>query len=366
MTTKPDNQPDISILIPAYNKEKHILRAIRSALEQNGADVEVVVVDDCSTDRTVELVKEQALHDPRLHLLVHTENRGTLISRLDAFKASTGKYILCLDADDTLDAETAELVLAAAEKEQADLVGFGARLHGSKGGLGTVEAVKHVLAGKNIFDAAFRDHLYNWSLCLKLIRRDLFARAAAEAEEFYCVSAEDFYFYSVLSTLAERLVMTGRVLYNYWIEEGLTGECSPESFRRFATMLDAVSAIRRFLEKKKMLESCHTAFEAREREHFYLLLKRFPGTADALALMMGKYDQETIRKYLTEYYSKEYADQSIESLKTHTGLPVLPEPRIKENGGRLKKLAEALIPPETGLWILLKRISDRLRWRKYS
>lgn len=362
---RPNHLPDISILIPACNKEKFILRSLHSALEQTGPNVEVIVADDASSDRTGELVRELAEKDPRVRLVTHRENRGTLITRMDAFKASTGKYILCLDADDTLDAETAELVLATAEKEQADLVGFGARLLRGKACAGTVDAVRHTLTGRNIFDAAFRDHLYNWSVCLKLIRRDLFAKAVSEMEEFYCVSAEDFYFYTVLSRFAKKLVMTGRVLYNYWIDEGLTGECSPGSFERFATMLDALTAVRRFLDRQGMMGSCLQAFETREREHFYLLLKRFPGTAAALTVMTEKYEPAAVWKYLSEYFSPEYAEQAKNAGETHAGLPPLPKQKVKEEQGRIKRLVESLIPPETGLWFLLKRGTDWFRWRKY-
>ena len=362
---KPNSQPDISILIPACNKEKTILRSLHSALEQTVTNVEVIVADDASSDRTGELVRELAEKDSRVRLVTHGENRGTLITRMDAFKVSSGKYILCLDADDTLDAETAELVLTAAEKGQADLVGFGARLLHGKTCSGTVDAVRCTLTGPAVFDAMFRDHLYNWSVCLKLIRRDLFAKAVSEAEEFYCVSAEDFYFYTVLSCFAKRLFMTGRVLYNYWIEEGLTGECSPESFGRFATMLDALTAVRRFLEKQGMMESCRQAFEMREREHFFLLLKRFPGTAAALTFMTEKYEPESIRKYLSEYYSPEYAGQAMAAWENHAGLPPRPNRRINNERGRIKRLVESLIPPEGCLWFLLKRGADWFRWRKY-
>ena len=142
---KTDSQPDISILIPACNKEKSILRSLHSALEQTGTNVEVIVADDASSDRTGELVRALAEKDSRIRLVTHRENRGTLISRMDAFKASTGKYILCLDADDTLDPGAAELVLETAEKEQADLVGFGARLYHGTACAGAVDAVRRIL-----------------------------------------------------------------------------------------------------------------------------------------------------------------------------------------------------------------------------
>ena len=125
--------PAVSVLIPAYNKERHIERAVRSVLNQSLHDLEVVITDDASTDRTSEIIGKLAESDSRIRIVTHSENCGTLISRLDAFQASSGRYLLCLDADDTLDRECAGSLLKIAEKTDSDLTGFGARLlDGSK------------------------------------------------------------------------------------------------------------------------------------------------------------------------------------------------------------------------------------------
>ena len=365
MPTARKERPLISVMIPAYNKERTIVRAVRSVLDQSCRELEVIVSDDASTDGTRDRVRELAAEDDRVRLVTHDRNQGTLLNRLSAFEVSAGKYLLCLDADDTLDPDCASTLFDLAEKESADLVGFGARLLSGGRNIGTVDAVKRTLTGKNIFEAAFCRHLYNWSVCLKLIRRDLFEKAAAETEKMFCISAEDFYFYTILSHFAERLVMSGRIFYNYHISEGLTGECGPDSFRRMATMLDALNGLRRFLIKAGLMESYADAFAEREREHFFLLLERFPGDAASLEVMTGKYDPAAVKKYLTEFYSPEYAEQALSAAAAGTPLPTLPE-RKRETRPDWKKLLEKLLPPESPQWYLAKRCADRIRWREYS
>ena len=357
--------PLVSVLIPAFGKERTIGRAVRSVLAQTCSDLEVIVSDDASPDQTVERVRELAAADSRVILVTHDRNQGTLLNRLDAFRASSGRYLLCLDADDTLDPECASVLVSLAEKESADLVGFGARLLSGGKNIGTIDAVKHRLTGKHIFEAAFCRHLYNWSVCLKLIRRDLFEKATAETEKFYCVSAEDFYFYTILSRYAERLTMSGRIFYNYHITEGLTGECGPESFRRLATMLDALNAIRRFLQKEGIWETYSAAFAERERENVFLLLERFPGDAASLAVLTGKYDPAAVKRLFAEFHSQEYADALFAAVNAGTPPPALPE-RKRGSGGDWKKLLEKLLPPESPPWFLAKLCADRIRWRKYT
>jgi len=87
----------VSIIIPAYNAEKYIARAIKSALNQTYKDIEVIVVDDGSTDRTAEIVK--SFQDPRVRY-IYQENQNVGVARNNGIKESRGKYITFLDADD--------------------------------------------------------------------------------------------------------------------------------------------------------------------------------------------------------------------------------------------------------------------------
>lgn len=90
--------PDFSIIIPTYNREKTIVRAIDSCLKQTHSSVEIIVVDDCSSDKTVELVEKYT--DNRVRIIKNKINSERCISRNNGFNASAGTYICFLDSDD--------------------------------------------------------------------------------------------------------------------------------------------------------------------------------------------------------------------------------------------------------------------------
>lgn len=87
-----------SIIIPTYNREKTIERAIDSCLTQTYENFEVIIVDDCSTDNTIELVKNYS--DERVRLIQNEVNSERCITRNNGIKVANGKYIIFLDSDD--------------------------------------------------------------------------------------------------------------------------------------------------------------------------------------------------------------------------------------------------------------------------
>ncbi|WP_203141753.1 glycosyltransferase family 2 protein [Marinobacter mangrovi] len=89
--------PQISVIVPCYNSADTILRSLQSALSQRGVTVEVVVVDDGSSDGTAEILKE--INDDRLRY-VFQQNSGPSVARNKGVSASSGDYVAFLDADD--------------------------------------------------------------------------------------------------------------------------------------------------------------------------------------------------------------------------------------------------------------------------
>ena len=90
--------PCISVLMPAYNAERYILRSVQSVLAQTFEDFELVVVDDCSTDRTAEIL--DSVRDARLRVVRNGRNLGVVGSRNRAMDEARGRYVACCDADD--------------------------------------------------------------------------------------------------------------------------------------------------------------------------------------------------------------------------------------------------------------------------
>jgi glycosyltransferase involved in cell wall biosynthesis len=91
-------QPKVSIILPVYNGEAYILKAVNSMLRQTFADFECIIIDDCSTDQTVELVN--TLQDNRIKLIVKPNNTGYVKSLNMGIQLATGTYIARMDADD--------------------------------------------------------------------------------------------------------------------------------------------------------------------------------------------------------------------------------------------------------------------------
>lgn len=90
--------PTISVIIPAYMSDRYLGEAIQSVLDQTFSDFEVIVVNDASPDNTTAVMAD--FKDPRIKYIVHPENRGLPATRNTAIRASSGKYIALLDADD--------------------------------------------------------------------------------------------------------------------------------------------------------------------------------------------------------------------------------------------------------------------------
>jgi succinoglycan biosynthesis protein ExoO len=112
--------PDVSFIIPAYNAEATLVRAIDSALAQGGISMEVIVVDDCSKDDTRALVENHG--DPRVRLVALAANGGPGVARNFGIDAARGRWVAVLDSDDILRPDRMSRMVAKAEKAGANIV----------------------------------------------------------------------------------------------------------------------------------------------------------------------------------------------------------------------------------------------------
>jgi succinoglycan biosynthesis protein ExoO len=113
--------PLVSVVIPAYNTATMVGAAIESCLRQTITDIEVLVVDDGSTDDTVAVVRGHTT-DPRVRLIELGTNRGVSSARNAALDAATGTWIATLDADDWMTDDRLEVLLEAAASTGADMI----------------------------------------------------------------------------------------------------------------------------------------------------------------------------------------------------------------------------------------------------
>lgn len=129
--------PLVSIVIPVYNDASVIANALDSCIRQTLSAIEIIVVDDASTDETAAVVRARAVDDPRIRLLEHTDNRSAYQSRRDGVLAARAPHLLFLDGDDELRSDAAEVALRLAQQTGAELIQFGVdvvRPDGTTGG----------------------------------------------------------------------------------------------------------------------------------------------------------------------------------------------------------------------------------------
>lgn len=120
------DNPKVSIIVPVYNVESYLAQCLDSLIEQTLSDIEILCLDDGSTDSSPELLDAYAAKDARIRAL-HRENCGVAETRNVGVGLARGEYILFVDSDDYIAQRTCEVLVATAEREGADIVVFGGK-----------------------------------------------------------------------------------------------------------------------------------------------------------------------------------------------------------------------------------------------
>ena len=121
---KLSENPKISIIIPIYNKERFILRILRSIQNQSFKDIEIIFCDDFSNDNSTKLIEKFQKEDERIILMKHDINKGTLINRNDGANIVKGEYLLFIDGDDLLVNNILERTYLIAKSKDIDIIQY--------------------------------------------------------------------------------------------------------------------------------------------------------------------------------------------------------------------------------------------------
>lgn len=111
----------VSVIIPVYNVEKFIIRCVESVINQTYENIEIIIVDDGSTDNCPKLCDESAVQDNRIKV-IHKENGGLTSARIAGLNSAVGEFILFVDSDDYIEKNMIELMVDEIEKNYCDLV----------------------------------------------------------------------------------------------------------------------------------------------------------------------------------------------------------------------------------------------------
>lgn len=112
----------VSIIIPAYNAEDYIRKSLDSVVNQVYKNLEIIIVDDASTDNTKKIIKEYADKDDRIIPFYQSKNKGVSSARNTGLKAATGDYVVFVDSDDELTPDAIRRMIDMADKYNSDFI----------------------------------------------------------------------------------------------------------------------------------------------------------------------------------------------------------------------------------------------------
>ncbi len=122
----------ITVIIPVYNRESYLTKCIESVLTQKNVNTEIILVDDGSTDNSLQICKDYSKNHPNI-AVIHTENHGVSHAKNTALGAATGDYVIFLDSDDCFAPDALEALLSAIKSHDVDYVVGGFELFDEKG-----------------------------------------------------------------------------------------------------------------------------------------------------------------------------------------------------------------------------------------
>ncbi|WP_081754854.1 glycosyltransferase family 2 protein [Paenibacillus durus] len=225
-------KPEISVIMPIYNMEAYLPRCLDSLLSQSFGDLEIIAVNDGSTDGSLPILEQYAGRDDRI-VLINRSNGGVSSARNEGIRHAAGRYIAFVDPDDWADREMLMAMRQTAEDEDADIVmctyvrEFGThakekifRLPDVKVYRGE-EVQEHItrrLFGPLREELAQPDYLDAWGpVWGKLYRADLIHRAAASFIDLEIIGTnEDSLFNIQVCHYASSFVFLNRPFYHYW------------------------------------------------------------------------------------------------------------------------------------------------------
>lgn len=208
----------LSIIIPMYNRENTIGRCLNSILSQNSDEVEIICVDDASTDRTREVVEKYQQTNANVRMIVNSENQGRSYARNHGMKLAEGKYIWFVDSDDYISIEAISWLKDFCSEKEIDIVNFDILKVSDRGReLDTrdFERTGEIMRGEELFCLFSDISAVKASVCSQIYLRSFIEKIGLRFTEGYV--AEDSAFSLKALILARTAVYVKKLFYIYLI-----------------------------------------------------------------------------------------------------------------------------------------------------
>lgn len=221
------DKPKVTVVVPVYNVERYLDRCVQSLLGQTMKEIEIILVDDKSTDTSSDLCDKLSGLDCRVKVIHKPVNEGLGLARNTGIENASGKYIMFLDSDDTYDLDACRRLCEAAKENGAD-ISTGLFNKEIRPGVWCAEHDKpQILNGDQVLQYTYDmiacspevyiERLHPVSACLLCINKDFLLSTGIRFESERKVASEDTLFKIKLLKECKRLAVLDYPFYNYFI-----------------------------------------------------------------------------------------------------------------------------------------------------
>lgn len=219
------NDIKISIIIPSYNVEKYINECLDSLINQTFKEFEIIVVDDGSSDNTINILNEYQANYNNIKI-IQQENQYAGVARNNGMKYAQGEYLLFLDSDDFFELDMLEKIYNKAKESDADVVLFDADVYDDRNNTLNKEITrtnKSLLPSKTVFsqkDTSFLYQIFQPNTWTKLFKKDFIL----ENQIYFSntKNANDLKFVFIATACAKKIVYLDRKLVHYRKHTGIS------------------------------------------------------------------------------------------------------------------------------------------------
>ena len=238
------DMPKVSVIVPVYNSEQSLPACIDALLRQSYNNLEILLIDDGSTDGGARILKSYAAMDPRI-VYIHQRNRGVSAARNEGLRRVSGKYVLFADSDDCYTWNAAELLVRTAEETQADWI-VGAVRKTLRGVTETVQPGTGVFSGEAMNEVLWRllENYMIRQLWGKLYLAEIIRKYELRMrEDMNC--GEDFEWICRYLMHVQAMAALPEVVYHYRIKSNasLSQRFDMRSFHYLKLQYEAVRAL---------------------------------------------------------------------------------------------------------------------------
>lgn len=275
------NTPLVSILIPVYNAEAYIYETLQSLLKQTYSNIEIILVDDGSTDKSIEILQEFAKKYRQVQVFTQ-ENSGASIARNRAYKESVGTYIQYFDADDIMDENKILLQMEALKKYNYDsnivATGKWVKFH---------ENIRDAKIQRQLIDKHYDDILLYFKESWEngeyiigqswLFHRDMHTKIGHWKEDLSLDDDGDFF--ARVAYASKQTVFVENSLV-YWRQDNLNSLSKDPSYSAMKSRLKVFDGYMSIVEENANYDGLKRALTIKYSDHLLHTYFKYPDIAD--------------------------------------------------------------------------------------